>query len=96
MAKKVKQEDLPGIADRRIEDLHAKALEYVSVRDERMEMSKKESPLKDELLSLMKKHKRDKYICEGVEIYREFSEETIKVKVHKSGEDNANAESVPA
>jgi len=86
MAKKANQKDLPGMENRRISELHDAALEYAAIRDERMELSKKESDLKGELLSLMHKHKKNSYILEGVEIYIENSEETVKVKVHKSGE----------
>lgn len=87
-ARKGKQEPLPGMEQRRITELHSKALEYVAVRDERMDLTAKEAALKGELLALMRKHKKDSYICEGVEIYREMSEETVKVKVHKSDEED--------
>ncbi len=91
MSRKGEQKDLPGMTNRRIEDLHAKALEYAAIHDERMELSKKESDLKGELLSLMHKHKKNSYILEGVEIYIENSEETVKVKVHKSGNPDSEA-----
>jgi hypothetical protein len=84
--KRKKQDNLPGIQDNKIEQLHAAALEYVAVRDERMEWTKKEVPLKEKVLKLMIKHAKDKYICEGVEIYREFPEETVKVRVQKAKE----------
>lgn len=78
---------------RQIPDLHNKALEYVSVRDERMDLTKQEAQLKDELTVLMKKHKRENYNCEGVEITFEIEpeKETVKVKVHKSKEDKEEA-----
>ena len=88
---KNKQEDLPGMEDRRIEDLHTKALQYVAIRDSRMELTEQESGLKGELLDLMKKHKKEKYICEGVEIMRVHEEETVKVKVHRSKEEQEDA-----
>ena len=34
-----KQRDLPGMENREIPELHKKALEYASVRDERMELN---------------------------------------------------------
>lgn len=86
MAKK-KQEALPGLEDRTVDDLHQKALEYASTRDSRMELLQTEVRLKGELLELMKKHKRDTYECEGVEISIVHGEDTIKVKVHRAGDD---------
>lgn len=94
MARKGKQEPLPGMDQRRIEDLHSKALEYCAIRDSRMELTQQETTLKGELLTLMRKHKKDSYICEGVEIYREASEETVKVKVHKSADDDDSSDKV--
>lgn len=88
---KNKQSDLPGMEDRRIEDLHTKALKYVSIRDSRMELTEQESGLKQELLDLMKKHKKEKYVCEGVEIMCVHEEETVKVKVHRSKEEKEDA-----
>lgn len=38
-ARKGKQEPLPGMEQRRITELHSKALEYVAVRDERMDLT---------------------------------------------------------
>ena len=89
MTKKGKQEPLPGMANRQIGELHSKALEYAAIRDERMDLSKKEVTLKDDLLALMHKHKKDSYVFEGIEIYIETSEETVKVKVHKTETDEA-------
>ncbi|MFH0851572.1 MAG: hypothetical protein V1876_02380 [Candidatus Peregrinibacteria bacterium] len=88
MARKAKQEDLPGMAERRIEDLHKAALDYVSIRDERMELTEKEVEAKGEVLDLMNKHKRDSYTCEGVEIVFVPGEPTVKVKVHKSADED--------
>lgn len=83
-----KQEALPGLEDRSVKDLHEKAVEYASIRDSRMELTQQESNLKGELLQLMKKHKRDTYECEGVEISIVHGEDTVKVKVHKAGDDD--------
>lgn len=46
----------------RIEELHAKALEYAAARDARMQEGKEEVKLKGELLNLMKQHKKKVYM----------------------------------
>jgi hypothetical protein len=83
MARKPKNLDLPGMEDRKLTDLHEKALEYAAVRDERMVLTKKESELKAELIPLMQKYGKDKYCIEGVEIELQPGEPSIKVKVTK-------------
>jgi hypothetical protein len=71
---------------RRIEELHSKALEYVGVRDSRMELTEQEVALKDELMGLMKKHGKEKYVCEGVEMMIVPGEPSLKVKAKKKAE----------
>jgi hypothetical protein len=78
-----RQKDLPGMTDRKIKDLHEKAEEYADVRDQRQALTPKEVALKAELLSLMKKHKLDKYAYNGVEVERITEEETVKVRIRK-------------
>jgi len=78
------QEELPGMQDRRIEELHTAALLYASKRDERMALGRVEAQLKDELQALMHKHEKESYIFEGVEVRLVKEEETVKVKVKES------------
>jgi hypothetical protein len=85
-----KQVALPGLESREVKDLHDKALEYSSARDERMEILQTEIKLKGELLELMKQHKRDTYECEGVEISIVHGEDTIKVRVHKASDNDGD------
>jgi hypothetical protein len=92
MAKRAKQSDLPGMEERHIDDLHKAALDYVAVRDVRMSLTEQEVPAKARVLEMMRKHKKDKYICEGVEIERVPGEETVKVKVHKAAAEEAKDE----
>jgi hypothetical protein len=73
--------------NRAIADLQAKALEYAAARDQRMELTTKETKLKEELMDLMKKHRKDSYQCEGIEISIVHGEDTVKVKVHKADEE---------
>jgi hypothetical protein len=81
-----KQEDLPGMEDRLIKDLDAAAFEYAETRDQRMELSKTESELKTKLLGLMKKHGKESYIHDGIEITVVHEEETVKVKIKQEKE----------
>lgn len=77
--------DLPGMEDRRITELHNAALEYAGVRDERMALNDREGQLKDKLIALMKKHKKEEYNCEGVRIiFEHVEEDKLKVKVPKA------------
>jgi hypothetical protein len=85
-AKKAKQEDLPGMEDRKIAELEAAALEYAEGRDERMEMTKREVELKTKLIALMHKHGKTIYRCGDIEIEVVPEKEKIKVRVHKEKE----------
>ncbi len=91
MPKKIDQKALPGMEERRIEDLHAAALDYVSVRDARMALTEKEVEAKQKVLDAMNKHKRKSYTCEGVEIIFVAGEPTVKVKVHKAEDEESAA-----
>lgn len=81
--KKLKQADLPGMADRKIPDLHAAAEAYVEGRDERMAMTKQEVELKQTLIDKMHEHKRTSYKCDDIEIELKPEGETVKVKRRK-------------
>jgi hypothetical protein len=75
-------------ADRKIPDLHRAALDYVAVRDERMNLTERESAAKDKVIELMKKHKRENYECEGVRIvFEHVEEDKLKVKVKREGDE---------
>lgn len=80
---KPKQKDLPGMEERRIPELHTAAENYAEVRDERMILTKKEVELKDELLGMMKKHGKESYKFDDVEIKVVHEKEKVKVKIHK-------------
>lgn len=92
MAKKPRTPELPGMEGvGRIPDLHAKALEYASARDARMEALETEVGLKGELLDLMKKHKKTTYMAEGLDIEIVPTGEKLRVRVHKSADDEEDA-----
>lgn len=90
------QADLPGMEDRKISDLVEKAEEYVKVRDKRQDLTRRESELKADLLTLMKKYKKREYVYEGIEIRIVVEEETIKVRIHKPGGEEEDGEQAKA
>lgn len=78
-----KQKDLPGMEDRKIPALHAMALKYVHVRDQRTALTPKETEAKKDLLAEMKRNKKEKYSCDGVTIDIVHEAETVKVSIEK-------------
>ncbi len=73
--------------DRKIEELHIAATEYVKYRDKRQQLTQTEVELKTELLRLMKKHKKETYKVDGIEVNIVHEEETVKVKILKDDPD---------
>lgn len=88
---KGKQEALPGMEDSKLKDLCDRAEEYAEIRDKRQDLTRRESELKSDLLSLMKKHRKKDYVFDGIEIHVVMEEETVKVKVSKDDEEQEDA-----
>lgn len=86
VARVKKQKDLPGMEDRMLEDLETAATDYAEIRDQRMALNKEEVQLKATLLSLMKKHGKENYKRDGIEVNIVHEEETVKVRVKKDEE----------
>jgi hypothetical protein len=63
MARTKKQLPIPGTEKETIEELDAAAEAYADARDERMQLTERESEAKEALVSVMKKH--------GLEVYRD-------------------------
>ena len=83
---------LPGLEDSVIQPLEHAALAYADIRDQRMELSKQEVSLKGELLTLLKKHGKTHYQRDGITVDLVTEEETVRVRVHKPGKEEAEAE----
>ena len=81
------QEPLPGLEDRAIPDLVEEARSYAGVRDERIRLNVEEKQSKDRLLGLLKKHKKETYKRDGIEIRLVHEVETVKVRINKNEED---------
>jgi len=73
--------------DLEIKDLEKVAAAYAELRDQRMALNQDEARLKQQAMALMKKHKKKRYVRDGIEITLESGEETIKVKVKKAKDD---------
>ena len=76
-----RQGALPGMEDRALRELEALAEEYVEVRDERMSLNEREVELNDQLLALMKKHKKAEYHHGEVHCWIKATDERVKVKL---------------
>jgi hypothetical protein len=84
--KRGKTSRLPGMEDPEIEELEDAAREYANIRDDRMKLTSSEVETKDVLLSLMKKHKKESYNHDGVEVKMVHEKETVKVRIKKEKE----------
>jgi hypothetical protein len=78
-----KQRRLPTMEDPAIEELEDSAENYADVRDQRMELTREESRLKEELLGLMKKHKKTSYVHDGYDIKVIVESEKLRVRIKK-------------
>lgn len=89
MAKKPRQEEIPGTAGPgRIDELHALGIELDEIKAERKKLKEKE----DEKLANVKHYLREHglaktgYDCDGVHLWLEPGEEKVKVKVQGGGD----------
>jgi hypothetical protein len=76
-----RQKELPGMENKHLEDLEETATDYAEVRDKRMALTRRETDLKDVLLTLMKRHEKTVYRVEEMEIRVVAKDETVKVKI---------------
>jgi hypothetical protein len=82
-----KTKRLPGMEDAEIEELEDAAREYANVRDDRMQLTEQEVEMKQTLLTLMKKHKKETYRHDGVGIRIVHENEKVKVRLIKDKDD---------
>jgi hypothetical protein len=76
-----KQESLPGMEDTEISDLEDAARNYASVRDERMALTKKEVDLAGVLLQALKRHNKEHYHRDGIDIKLVVEKEKVRVRI---------------
>jgi len=78
------------IEDRAIAPLERAAADYADIRDQRMELNQEEASLKQSLIRLMKRHGKVRYHRNGVTIELVSEAETVKVRVKKPGDPDAD------
>ena len=83
-----RQDQLPGMKDRKLSALHDAALSYAEIRDQRQALTKKEVELQGTLLALMHKAKREHYEYAGVVCDLVVEKEKVKVRVQKGKADD--------
>ncbi len=84
-----KQQEIPGTERKQHPEIEAAAAAYVDVRDERAELSKRETQKKLELLAVMRAHKLSVYKFydqQGEELVARIDDGDPKVSVRKTGE----------
>lgn len=86
MARRPKQQAIPGTERKVHRDIRQKAAELYEVRTERIDLSKKEGVLAAELLALMKKHGLTEHREEDLIISVVPEGEKVKVKKAKEEE----------
>jgi hypothetical protein len=86
--KKPEQADLPGTEDSAIAPLEKAAKRYAGIRDERMELNREESSLKENLIKLMHQHGKTTYTRHGIEIRLVPESENVKVKIKGKGDED--------
>lgn len=86
-----KNQDLPGMSNRKIKPLEELAAQYADLRDRRQAIGRDEAELKQKTIAAMKKLGKTAYQRDGISIELLPGEETIKVRV-KPPADDADAD----
>jgi hypothetical protein len=87
-----KQADLPGMENRRLDDLHEKSTLLYAIRKQRMELTKKEVELAGEVVALMEKYEKQEsgYHMDGVDVEYVPPDGKAKVKVKVESDEEAD------
>lgn len=88
-AKQPRNVPLIGMEDARIQELEDIGASYADIRDQRIALNQEESSLKTLAISLMHKHGKTIYKTDSIEIVVEAGDETVKVKLKKPKEVDA-------
>lgn len=78
-----KQLPIPGTQRKRIKAVSDAAEQYADIRDERMELTRKEAEAQDELLGIMTKKEIDHYVDEDLGLEVSIVAEKLKAKVKR-------------
>jgi hypothetical protein len=93
MAKRLKQQIIPGAELPKIVAIERAAEEFVEVRNERMGLTKKEKEARLVVEALMREHELDSYEFDGQIINIEKTAKAV-VRVKKDPESNGDGENV--
>lgn len=89
-----RQQQLPGVEDRKIAAIENLAMDYAEIRDQRQELNKEEAKLKQGLIDLMHSKKLKEYKRGNISVKLKIEEETVKVRVFDDDEVDADEVSV--
>lgn len=92
--KKARTPRLPGMEDAGIPALESIAENLADIRGQRIALSKQEGALAEDLLKVMKKHRKVEYHHEEVHVWLRVTEEKVKVKIGELDE-KAKAKAAP-
>jgi hypothetical protein len=81
-----RQDALPGMNDAKLSAIESLALDYVELRDERMEIGKREVEIKELLIAAMHKAGKSEYKRAGISVKLIVEEEGVKVRVKDEDE----------
>jgi hypothetical protein len=87
--KKAEQQELPGV-EKKIESIHKAGLELAGVRQERMELTKREADLAKQIMESMKGEKLARYAVEGLELEIVAIKERVKVHLDIDKEEDGD------
>jgi len=77
------QEQFPEMKQKRIKEIHEKAIELKGYERKRQEFLSKETGARGELEILMNNHKLEHYLVDGVEVIMKETEIKALVKIHE-------------
>lgn len=86
MGKKANQETLPGMEARDVPEIEQAAENYRKIRDERCELSKRESEAKAALIQVLKNLGRSFYQYNGLKVQLEITD-NVKVRASEDGDE---------
>lgn len=89
-----RQDQLPGIEDKKIAAIENAALDYAEIRDQRQDLTTQEVELKKKLIKLMHAKELQEYKRNGISVKLVLEEESVKVRV-KSTDDLDTREPEP-
>ena len=85
---KEQDQELPGMEHRAIRALETLAAQFVALKQRRKALKDDEDALTTKIIATMRKHNKDHYKRDGIEIYIELAAEKVKVKMRQADDEN--------